>query len=247
MLRSILRLRCSGCGSAPGMSLIEVMVAIVVLVILVTLTFMGYDRVRTATDRIGCASNLRQTGLAIHLHAADHDGLPPGPNRGDTVYGTYTYRSGQPETAKLTLWDHLIPYLELPEPPSGQRYFAEVGMCPAVVRLAPDDIWLRESKYYSVNIWRSSRLPVAYPNHEGFPPTMKPFGSDAGLGDSRLRAGPDIRLNQVADPSLFAIMMDLPGNTGSMQWQSGLPREFSHTYHFNILYLDGRIETVSTP
>lgn len=116
-----------------------------------------------------------------------------------------------------------------------------------MARLSPGVAWLRESKYYSINIWRSSRLPEAYPNHEGFAPAMKPFGSDVGLGDGRVRNAPEIRLSQVEAPSLFAIMMDLPGNTGSPSWQSAVPRQFSHGTQFNVLYLDAHVEGVRVP
>ncbi len=226
-----------------GLGLVELLVSIAVVVILASIALLGIGRIHKTTDNIQCTNNLRSISAAIHLYIADHSGQFPGPNRGDTIFASTNYRRGEPEVAKLTLWDHLMDYLDIPDAPPGARRLVEIGVCPAAGRSAPNDDWIIQSKFYRLNAWRSSFLNEPYPNTEGFPVAFKPFGSDLGSGESRVRIAPNFRVEEVIMPSRFALMMDEPGNYGASWWHAGVPRRPSHETHFNVLYLDGRVDS----
>jgi prepilin-type N-terminal cleavage/methylation domain-containing protein len=71
MGRCILRRR-------SGLTIVELLVVIAIITLLLALAIPAIQRVRGAYDVIRCASQLRQLGLAAHLHDRDYGRLPPG-------------------------------------------------------------------------------------------------------------------------------------------------------------------------
>jgi prepilin-type processing-associated H-X9-DG protein/prepilin-type N-terminal cleavage/methylation domain-containing protein len=99
--------------SRRAFTLIELLVALAIMTVLISLLLPAIQRARAAADRIRCANNLKQLGIALHHYAADFEGtLCParthenGKHRwwfGETVSG-----SSQVDTRR----GHLMPYLE---------------------------------------------------------------------------------------------------------------------------------------
>jgi prepilin-type N-terminal cleavage/methylation domain-containing protein len=92
-----------------GFTLIELLVVIAIIAILVGLLMPAVQSAREAGNRISCANNLKQIGLACHLYEGDHRSLPPGrilrvnPDHDDADLKT---RGG------ATWAIYLLPYLE---------------------------------------------------------------------------------------------------------------------------------------
>lgn len=85
-----------------GFSLIELLVVIAIIGVLTALLLAAVQRVRQASDRTGCANNLRQMGVALHHYHDASGGLPPG----------VSYHRGTDPLPFLSWSARLLPFLE---------------------------------------------------------------------------------------------------------------------------------------
>jgi prepilin-type N-terminal cleavage/methylation domain-containing protein len=69
-------MRLRGNRSSPGFSLLEVAVSVVVIAILVGLLLVAVQGLRRRAQRLQCATNLKNLGVAANLYVQQYDGWP---------------------------------------------------------------------------------------------------------------------------------------------------------------------------
>jgi prepilin-type N-terminal cleavage/methylation domain-containing protein/prepilin-type processing-associated H-X9-DG protein len=74
-----------------GFTMVELLVVIVIIAVLATLTFVGVNRARDATNRASSIANLRQLGIGMVTFTADNNGYLPASRVGTTFWPQVIY------------------------------------------------------------------------------------------------------------------------------------------------------------
>lgn len=86
-----------GKNRGAGFTLIELMVAVVVVAVLAALLLSAVGGMRSRSEDVTCVSNLHQIGLAMLAYTSDHDGKLPGP----LLIGQFAYNGSYPYLSSL--------------------------------------------------------------------------------------------------------------------------------------------------
>lgn len=79
-----------------GFTLVELLVVILIVIVLASLSFLGFSRIRAAADSATTVSNMRQLQVANQSYASDHNGRYASYKVLDEEKGTYTYWTRSP-------------------------------------------------------------------------------------------------------------------------------------------------------
>ena len=124
-------------SSRPGVSLIEVIVAMAIVAILIGLLLPAIQAVRTTASRMQSCNNLKQIGLALHQHDATRGRLPGVNNALVVTPGDWHFfAAGYDPNADYGLLFALLPFIE------GDSYGLKYGDVPSKdykVFLSPAD------------------------------------------------------------------------------------------------------------
>jgi prepilin-type N-terminal cleavage/methylation domain-containing protein/prepilin-type processing-associated H-X9-DG protein len=207
----------------PGFTLIELLVVISIIAMLVGLMLPAVQNAREAANRMACATNLKNLGLALHNYHSVYDTFPPGavgPVMGLTQYDGVKQHG---------LGSHLLPYLE--QQPLADQYRWEVS-------------WFDPPNQTVVNtqlgVWQ---CPSAWANriHDGSLTTVTPPPSDSFNGTAS--CGDYAGISFVHAGLVSAGVIDPPG--GPRDWNGNYEAAFPLTHTQGLAgIVDGSHNTI---
>jgi prepilin-type N-terminal cleavage/methylation domain-containing protein/prepilin-type processing-associated H-X9-DG protein len=214
-------------------TLIELLVVIAIIIILASLLFPVFAQVREKARQAGCASNLRQIGLAVRMYVQDYDETFPDNCDEPRPYGSLTRNA-----MEGTCWSGWISNVLAPYERNAQIY-----KCPSL------------STTWGFNNWRLPDKAGSYAyNYRSLGGAWGPSGNDPGQ--------PVVREAAIPESANLAMMWDSASSwvdcdylegcgieTHDLDWyRKGLFRMTSwHHGRNNYLFTDGHVRASSWP
>jgi prepilin-type N-terminal cleavage/methylation domain-containing protein len=172
-----------------GFTLIELLVVIAIIAILIGLLLPAVQKVREAANRIKCANNLRQLGLAAHHYHDSHKHLPPAIGyypAGPGVFGTYFFHL-LPYVEQDNLYRTSLGTLTFPAPdgpttvyyPGNNKVYSQsvpIFLCPSDPSVGPDGVVKIDGVPFGASCYAFNALVVAQNDITTMPFKTNPQG-----------------------------------------------------------------------
>lgn len=239
-----------------GITLVEVLVVVAIIVVLIAIFMPSYGRVRELARRVVCASNLHQTGVAHLAWAQDHDwnlvaGQPSYDAAHDRADKTHD-KSKIGNSGHYAVWVH---DWTNPHPTRGSEYGGNFTKHGALVTMG----YLPNGKMFYCPSWRLPWIQYETSGTDGFGQTGGGWFEDV----SKIPAGQLYMQTSYHYNSMFGspnydavdtwrsakMTRDAPG-AALMADAFAQPKrgvDFHHVEGYNILYLGGHVLFYNDP
>jgi prepilin-type processing-associated H-X9-DG protein/prepilin-type N-terminal cleavage/methylation domain-containing protein len=172
----------------PAFTLVELLVVIGIIAALLSLLLPAVQKVREAANRMRCANNLKQIGLALHHYHDSYWHLPTG----------CSYRNGADLHPHMSWLTRLLPYLEQEalwqqalQAFARERFFERPPHYPILGRLVPAFVCPSDDR--AATPWAFGSLRVAFTSYQGV------AGTDRTRLDGILYLDSRVRLTDIRD------------------------------------------------
>lgn len=213
-----------------GFTMTEMLVAMVIIVTLALLGFVGYGKLMISASKVVDVKNLREMSAAIAVYGSDSGGYLPGPSW-LSVSHTVAYSSAPARS----ILQRLEPYLTRGIAPNGRPYF-KVAEVPEMKRVARNSL-----THYRMLIPAPPNGSNSYnPNT-----TVWPFGYVWSSGAIVSPLHISVVSARLGRPEgQIPIMTTWDGAHGPEKPPAGNPLKPVHGNGRNYLFLDGHVEFI---